>query len=189
MPLPMGARSVPRAYSESVTPLRWSASPRFRLLIPPATPLLAAARSLAVIPPAPVVDMRTAGPGLTHVGIDVCHRVTSRAHASRTAPGFGTAITSWLLLNLPADSLTSSACPIDPKPRRLAWKRKWRPTGERASSASTRARRPSNPAARAAATAGWRTSPASCEPRRRSRRSDEVKYGNSARRASKTTRG
>ena len=78
----------------------------------------------------------------------------------------------------------------------LAWnlKGEWRPTGERASSASTRARRPSNSAACAVATAGSesRTSPASCGPRRRrSRRIEEVAYGESARlgRASKDTRG
>ncbi len=81
----------------------------------------------------------------------------------------------------------SSACPIHSRRGDSHWKVKWRLTGVRASSASIRARRPSNPAARAAATAGSRTSPASCELRRRSRRSEEAAYGDRAKRASKQT--
>ena len=65
----------------------------------------------------------------------------------------------------------------------------WRPPSERASSASTRARRRSNRAAPAAATAGWRTSTASSSWRRRSRRTEERGYGLSAKRASKISRG
>jgi hypothetical protein len=110
--------------------------------------------------------------------------------------GLGDPTKSWVQKVLPVlifwsvrGLATTEPEPKMPERASSASTRARRPTGERASSASTRARRPSNQAARAAATAGWRTSPASCEPRRRSRRSEEVAYGDSARRASKTTRG
>jgi hypothetical protein len=66
---------------------------------------------------------------------------------------------------------------------------RWRPTQEPASSASIRAHRPSNRAAHAAATAGWRTSTVSPNWRRRSSRTEETRYGIRARRASKGSRG